>query len=388
MIGNDAEGALTFRSLVGNARVLGGRFRALGGIGGRFGALGAGGRCGSGGATREGGAGGGGRPGTLGAPPGGGSFPRLSASDMAPMIHARSIMCCFSREVRHVAQTRIFARPIDDRQFLAYAMTLDVDDDVAMVLPIPVPPSSPDDAVRFVDMTLAPKFFDALEALFPAPAAYGFGAPQSRAAGPPRQRLVVHEVGDFEASFVPTLRDFDRIDPRFRLAPEVWSALPQYADWGFCVFKLRVGAGNEGDDVPVASPAARGGFDALMDRVRAVFGSDEAPPHPAPSQSRVGAGGERKRHPMAFEFPRRDPTALFFPTVHVHDGIVHAEARFDHVLFAQGIAPGDDWATSAGPPSRAGVAEDVLAFLAPQASVYRRSLAGTLPNRDTIATVG
>ena len=47
----------------------------------------------------------------------------------------------------------------------------------------------------------------------------------------------------------------------------------------------------------------------------------------------------REFHPMAFEFPRRDPDTLFFPTVHVHDGRVHAEARFDHSLFWQSDPP-------------------------------------------------
>ena len=34
--------------------------------------------------------------------------------------------------------------------------------------------------------------------------------------------LQVHEVGDYEASYVPTLADFHRLDPRFRMADEIW----------------------------------------------------------------------------------------------------------------------------------------------------------------------
>ncbi len=45
-------------------------------------------------------------------------------------------------------------------------------------------------------------------------------------------------MGSFEASFVPTRRDFSRLDQRFRLPDDVWQALLGYDDWGFAVFKL------------------------------------------------------------------------------------------------------------------------------------------------------
>jgi len=96
-------------------------------------------------------------------------------------------------------------------------------------------------------------------------------------------------LGAFDASFVPSADDFDRLDPRFRLPSGVRDALPQYADYGFAVFKLRDTAG-------------------------AVKGA----------------------HPMAFEFETRMPQALFLPTVHVHDGSLHAAARFDHIAYLQG----------------------------------------------------
>ncbi len=38
---------------------------------------------------------------------------------------------------------------------------------------------------------------------------------------------------------------------------------------------------------------------------------------------------------MAFDFPRKNPDVVFFPTVHIHDGKVHKTARFDHALYAQ-----------------------------------------------------
>ena len=36
------------------------------------------------------------------------------------------LMCCFSRPVEHVAQTKIFARTAGkDRQYIVYSMTID-----------------------------------------------------------------------------------------------------------------------------------------------------------------------------------------------------------------------------------------------------------------------
>ena len=40
-------------------------------------------------------------------------------------------------------------------------------------------------------------------------------------------------------------------------------------------------------------------------------------------------------HPIAFEFPTRDPSRLYFPTVHVHDGAYNDTAGFYHRLYCQ-----------------------------------------------------
>lgn len=199
-------------------------------------------------------------------------------------------MCCFSRPVRFVGGTKIFARAADDdpsRQLLAYSMELEIAEDLAMVLPLPVPPSPEEDAVRFIALDGYAHFFDDLDAAFPPDHSF---APLGRGKGAVAQvakNLVVHRVGMFEASFVPTRADFGRLDPRFRLPDGVFDRLPRYANFGFAVFRL----------------------------------------HPAKKRERI--------HPMAFSFPRRDPNALFFPTVHVHDGQVAAEAAYDHMLFCQ-----------------------------------------------------
>src|SRR5580698_6782574 len=198
-------------------------------------------------------------------------------------------MCCFSLPVKSVSETRIFARPAaEGRQFLAYSMTIEAAQELAMVLPLPVKPESGEHVVNFINLKEYENFFDDLESGFPKPPP----PPSERATftslGPvPATAAIldVMQVGDFEASFVPRVKDFARLDKRFRLPAGTWEKLPAYRDYGFAVFKLK--------------------------------------------------SGKLRVHPMAFAFPRRDADTLFFPTVHIHDGHVHNKADFDHVLYAQ-----------------------------------------------------
>lgn len=161
-------------------------------------------------------------------------------------------MCCFSRLVRAVWNTNIFARAsAGGRQLLAYAMSLTAAEQLAMVLPLPVPPGCPEDAVRFVDLEAYPDFFDDLDSgLFVVlePPTRSFGAPHPPSKG---RRLVVHDVGAFEASFVPTVADFARLDERFRLPREVWDDLPACRDRG-----QAEGARGRRLRVPAARPLA------------------------------------------------------------------------------------------------------------------------------------
>src|SRR5437867_4759531 len=117
-------------------------------------------------------------------------------------------MCCFSRPVERVANTHIFARGSkESRQFLVYSMTLSAKEDLAMILPIPVPKESKDDAVRFINLEKYPEFFADLLKGFPPPSAAGDTTRLGLAkAGP----LPVVEVGSCEASFVPSVNEFDR----------------------------------------------------------------------------------------------------------------------------------------------------------------------------------
>jgi hypothetical protein len=267
-------------------------------------------------------------------------------------------MCCFSQRVELVTDTNIFARGANDRQFLVYSMTYAAPADLAMVLPLPVPPNPAEDAVRFINLRRYPGFFDDMrrgfleETLGVEKMAASLNAP----------KLQVHDVGDFEASFAPRIDDFNRLDERFRIPSDVWDRLPAYHDYGFAVFKLK------------ASPSRW--FVGALEKL-------------------FGAGGMRKPgrvHPMAFTFPRRTPELLYFPTLHVHDRRVHSEATFDHMLYCQPGAAMDEylegWEKSRW---RASGFVDIArseGIVDPKQCCWRRPLEGLRQNKDTLVGKG
>ncbi|MBS2037337.1 hypothetical protein JST97_20280 [bacterium] len=253
-------------------------------------------------------------------------------------------MCIFTGHV-DVGATKIFAAPkADGGQYLLYQMVSSSATSVAMILPIPVPPGTPETSVRFLDLKFWPEFFQELATIFPR-------QPQDlslrkRLLAPflkgDRRKLEVFEVGDYVASFVPSLGDFSRLDDQFRLPQTTWDQLPGYSEFGFAVFQF--------------------------------------------------ASGTHRMHPVAFEFPRRDPKNLFFPTVHVHDGRVHSQARFDHALYCQTNLAPPGWECSVGVPCDMGGDvfqlerwdESYRPFLDLYSPVYRRKMRGTFANRDVV----
>jgi len=248
-------------------------------------------------------------------------------------------MCCFSGKIRSVTNTKIFVRSsANGRQFVVYSMALDSPADVAMILPIPTPPKSPENAVRFLNLKEYANFFEDMETGFPQSksARGGTGTLSLGAPAPGAKKLVVAQVGSYEASFVPSEKDFARLDARFRLPVSTWASLPIYHDYGFAVFKLKAGA--------------------------------------------------HTIHPMAFEFPRRDPSRLFFPTVHIHDGKVHQTADFDHTLYCQKSA-GDradvkTWMESFQLSHQFMKMEHTAGIVAPHDHCYKRPIYGRRANTD------
>ena len=198
-------------------------------------------------------------------------------------------MCCFTGGVEKVSDTSIFARALGQRQLVVYSMAYAAESELAMVLPVPVVPESSEDALRFINLEKCPDFFAELREGFPPRYDAEIGDMLSAVDEDTEtlaRKLHVHEVGAFEASFVPRPEDFGRLDERFRLPAEIWLELNHYRDWGFAVFKLK--------------------------------------------QTELA-----QVHPMAFDFPRRDPKRLFFPTLHVHHRRFEKSAEFDHTLYCQ-----------------------------------------------------
>lgn len=246
-------------------------------------------------------------------------------------------MCCFSASVQSVSDTSIFARfGPRRRQYLVYSMKLQAAAELAMILPIPTPRDAGEDAVEFIGLDKYPEFFKDMAKGFPAPAKQGLGKGKFGAGGGfGGEPLAVVDVGNFEASFVPKVADFSRLDERFRLPAGAWDKLPQYKAYGFAVFKLKE--------------------------------------------------GNREIHPMAFQFPSA-ARKLFFPTVHIHDGEIHRTADFDHTLYCQ-MTAGD-----ASPlhrfqesPQPAGMfldKEKSAGLIEPDSHCYRSVIQGRRRNTD------
>ena len=247
-------------------------------------------------------------------------------------------MCCFSRPVSFVGSTRIFARFLDGvNQCIVYEMKLGAQQELAMILPIPVVQPAKEDAVTFTDLSGYTGFFTDLERAFPEPEPFAAAGSTLAPRGAPK--LQVQRVGSFDASFVPTIADFSRLDAQFRLDDSVWKSLPQYKDYGFAVFKLRK--------------------------------------------------GNQHVHPMAFRFPSGTPGRIFFPTVHIHDGKVHEMEDFDHTLYAQAwktaVIKGPHWAESeknAGQFVNLAKTKDLVWG---GGHLYKRNIIGQARNEDTIA---
>ena len=250
-------------------------------------------------------------------------------------------MCCFSGPVKSVSATNIFARmESGERQLLVYRMSLETSKAVAMVLPLPVAKGSTEKAVRFINLQKYPNFFDDLAVGFPiflthSNKSESIPAPLSDSSA----TLTVYHVGEFDASFVPSVKDFDRLDKQFRLPPSAFKKLPDYKDFGFAVFKLKPGT--------------------------------------------------QHVHPMAFEFRTALPSRLFFPTVHIHDGQVHAEAEFDHKLYCQ---PSDalqlkmaEWEKSPSLANKFMDLKKAANIILAEEHCYKHELRGMLPNKDTFA---
>lgn len=242
-------------------------------------------------------------------------------------------MCCFTGKVEEVKNTRIFARlRTDGRQALIYQMSVKANQDLAMVLPIPVKEGAGEDAVKFFDFSKYETVFEDLSALWPPSVGID---PSANSRSAHLYSLKVVSVGAYDASFVPTIADFSRLDARFRLPDDVWTKLPGYAEFGFAVFKLK------------------------------------------PGNTQV--------HPMAFSFPTALPGTVFFPTLHIHDGKVHAKEKFDHTLYLQGSGLDiSGWGESFSLPDTIVKCNLTHGMIRPDLHVFSSVMRGKFQNGDVV----
>ncbi|MEM7478665.1 MAG: hypothetical protein AAF483_27085, partial [Planctomycetota bacterium] len=120
-------------------------------------------------------------------------------------------MCCFAGPVKSVTNTNLFARLTGKgTQMLAYQMDFVTEKANAMILPIPVGKPAREDSLRFISLKDYDDFFTDLDNAFPeiTPPSRSLGGRFSEPTDSLVDELVVHEVGDFVASFVPTMKDF------------------------------------------------------------------------------------------------------------------------------------------------------------------------------------
>lgn len=210
-----------------------------------------------------------------------------------------------------------------------------------MILPIPVVKGSGEKSVKFIDLSKYEDFFKDLNKGFPRDTKWKY-EPTDSARPRTGSILEVQNVGSFEASFVPTVKDFSRLDERFKLPDGTWDKIPAYADYGFAVFKLKK--------------------------------------------------GKNKIHPMAFSFPSRLAAGakLFFPTVHIHDGQVHKKESFDHQLFAQtwlkaALRGKDGWVESEQLASQFTKVDQSKKLIWGGGHVYLKEIRGKQANIDILA---
>lgn len=220
---------------------------------------------------------------------------------------------------------------------MVYQMDFEAAEDLAMILPLPVLASERASAVKFVNLDGYSRFFVDMEKIFPKPQARD--GLRSFGEKPAAATLPVEQVGAFEASYVPGVADFARLDARFRLPDGVWEKLPAYGQHGFAVFKLKK--------------------------------------------------GRHEVHPMALTFRTALAATLFFPTVHIHDGKVHEEEDFDHSLYAQAVAGaavrGQEWTESPGVASAVMKMDRARDLIWGGGHIYRRFIKGKQKNEDTLA---
>jgi hypothetical protein len=203
-------------------------------------------------------------------------------------------MCIISLPVERVNATKIFSCFTEDegRQFVIYSNQVTTDEDYnMMILPVPNPAS-----VDLINLNHYPNFFEDCQKNFyySTPRqdynTRSMSASFDRYERPP---LPVYNVGSYVASIVPSVSDFDRLNPRhFPVSSDLRQILGRQYDSEFGFICCRLKSGNH------------------------------------------------TYHPFAYSHDRHTSRLLFIPTFHYHPhdvgSVRHVDADWDHVIYTVG----------------------------------------------------
>jgi hypothetical protein len=245
-------------------------------------------------------------------------------------------MGIFSTPVRVASTFNFFARANADHQFLACNFRYEADAPFTLILPLPTPPDAPASAVRFINLSGYDEFFSDLRRGFP-----DLTRDTGKQSFTDRLREKVRDWLDLdttqiEFAFFPNRAVLADMRDHWPLSDAVWATLEPYATCGLVGLKLEAGA--------------------------------------------------NRLPPVAFEFPRRNPTELSFPTAHNLAG----PATMRQALYAQMSQRSLEWrmSTSAEDDRRPLRAREfvkidrTLGLIAPDQPIVLRRLSGPEDNID------
>ncbi len=190
-------------------------------------------------------------------------------------------MCIITAQVDKVSGTNIFVCALDGgRQVVVYSNTVVTSvQNNTMVLPIPNP-----DSVKFINLKDYEGFFTDCAASFSTPRDHNYGMRSALCSISPKESsLPVYDVGSYNISIVPTVSEFNRLNPYyFTIDPYIPETLEKKYDssFGYLVCKLR--------------------------------------------------RGQHSYHPLAYSHQIHKDRLLFVPTYHIHPDGTYPQSHDDH----------------------------------------------------------
>lgn len=246
-------------------------------------------------------------------------------------------MGIFSTPVRVASTFNFFARANADHQFLACNFRYEADAPFTLFLPLPTPSDAPANAVRFINLSGYDEFFSDLRRGFP-----NLTRDTGKQSFTDRLREKVRDWLDLdttqiEFAFFPNRTVLANMREHWPVSDAVWSDLEPYADCGLVGLKLEAGA--------------------------------------------------NRLPPIAFEFPRRNPDELTFPTAHNLPPTAAAHLR--HALYAQTAQRSLQWRISINAEDERPIrardfvkADRTLGLIEPDQPIVSRRLVGPAENVD------